>query len=92
LFIGSRHADTHVYVGVLHGHWGIENNLHRQLDVLFGEDDSSISNRNSAENVALLREFALGLLKQHPEKDSIATKGYKAVLSAENLIEILIGK
>ena len=31
----------------LRGHWGIENNLHWQLDVSFGEDKSSVHQRNA---------------------------------------------
>lgn len=91
LFIGSRKASARVYGEALRGHWGIENNLHWQLDVTFSEDDSSIQNRNAAQNVALLRKWALGLLKRHPGKDSIATKRYKAALSPAFLQEILQG-
>lgn len=83
LFIGSRRADARTYAGALRGHWGIENNLHWQLDIAFGEDDSSISNRNVAQNVALLRKLALVLLQRHPDKDSIATKRYKATLGSD---------
>jgi len=91
LFIGSRHASARVYGEALRGHWGIENNLHWQLDVTFGEDDSSIANRTEARNVALLRKWALGLLKQHPAKDSISTKRYRAAMDTELLQEILKG-
>jgi predicted transposase YbfD/YdcC len=91
LFIGSRRASARVYAEALRDHWGIENKLHWQLDITFGEDDSSISNRNIAQNVALLRKLALVLLKRHPDKDSIATKRYKATLNAEYLHEILTG-
>jgi predicted transposase YbfD/YdcC len=88
-FIGSRRASAEIYAGALRGHWGIENNLHWQLDVTFGEDTSSICNRSIARNVALLRKFALGLLHRHPGKDSIATKRYKAALDNEYLNKIL---
>jgi predicted transposase YbfD/YdcC len=91
LFIGSRWASAKVYAGALRGHWGIENNLHWQLDVTFGEDDCSVSNRNIAQNLALLRKFALGLLKRHPSKDSISTKRYRAAMETDFLQEILAG-
>jgi predicted transposase YbfD/YdcC len=90
-FIGSRRASAAIYAGALRGHWGIENNLHWQLDVTFAEDASSICNRNIARNVALLRKFALGLLSRHPGKDSIATKRYKAGLDIDYLNQILFG-
>ncbi len=91
LFIGSRRASAQVYGEALRGHWGIENNQHWQLDVTFGEDASSISNRNTAQNVALLRKWALGLLKRHPDKDSIAVKRYRAALDPDYLQQIIQG-
>jgi predicted transposase YbfD/YdcC len=92
LFIGSRRAGARVYAEALRGHWGIENPLHWHLDITFGEDDSSISNRNTAQNVALLRKIALGLLQRHPDEDSIATKRYRAALNPDYLQEILDGR
>ena len=41
-FIGSRRMRARKYGKALRGHWGIENNLHWQLDVSFGEDKSSV--------------------------------------------------
>jgi predicted transposase YbfD/YdcC len=92
LFIGSRRASAQVYGGAMRGHWGIENNCHWQLDVTFGEDASSIRDRNAAQNFALLRKWALNLLKRHPDKDSIAVKRYRAALDANYLQEIIQGR
>jgi predicted transposase YbfD/YdcC len=91
LFIGSRHASAKVYGEALRSHWGIENNLHWQLDVSFSEDDSSISNRTGAENFSLLRKWALALLKRHPSKGSMAVKRYTAALDPDFLFQILRG-
>lgn len=88
-FIGSRDASAKTYGGVLRGHWGIENNLHWQLDVTFGEDASRVSRRNGAENLALLRKLALGLLKRHPSKQSIACKALAATLDDEFLEAVI---
>jgi len=89
LFIGSRRAGAQVYGEALRGHWGIENDLHWQLDVTFGEDDSRIRDRNAAQNLALLRKWALGLLRRHPDKSSLARKQYKAALTPGYLRAIL---
>ena len=88
-FIGSRQASAKTYAKVLRNHWGIENNLHWQMDVSFGEDASRITKRNGAENFALLRRLALTLLKQHPSKDSIARKQLAAALDTNVLEGIL---
>jgi predicted transposase YbfD/YdcC len=91
LFIGSRRAGATAYGGWLRGHWGVENNLHWHLDVTFGEDSSCIHERNTAQNFALLRKWALSLLKRHPSKDSIAVKRYHAALNPDFVQEILNG-
>jgi predicted transposase YbfD/YdcC len=90
-FIGSRRMGARRYAGALRGHWGIENNLHWQLDVSFSEDASRIENRHGAANMALVRKMALGLLKQHPRKDSIARKRKAAALGPAFLAETLAG-
>jgi predicted transposase YbfD/YdcC len=88
-FIGSRRCQAKRYGEILRNHWRIENNLHWQLDVTFGEDASRICSRHGGENIALLRRLALGLLKGHPGKASIPTKRYEASLDVAFLEEVL---
>lgn len=88
-FIGSRKAKAKVYGKALRNHWGIENNLHWQLDVSFNEDKNRVSKRHGAENLALVRRLALSLLKQHPDKRSLACKRLLAALDADFLEEVL---
>jgi predicted transposase YbfD/YdcC len=90
-FIGSKQAKAKYYGKALRNHWRIENNLHWQLDVTFDEDGSRICKRRAAENFALLRRLALSLLKQHPDKKSIACKRLAAALDTDFLEEILAG-
>jgi predicted transposase YbfD/YdcC len=90
-FIGSREMSAKKYGQTIRGHWGIENNLHWQLDVTFGEDANRVQEKTEAENLATLRKMALGLLKQNPTKSSIAVKRFKATLDPAFLAEILIG-
>jgi len=90
-FIGSRRMAARRYAAALRGHWGIENQLHWQLDVSFREDASRIENRHGAAAFALFRKMALGLLKQHPRKDSIARKRKAAAWDPKFLAETLAG-
>src|SRR5216683_1472183 len=90
-YVGSRRMGVRRYAKVLRGHWRIENNLHWQLDISFGEDGSRIQDRNAAENFALLRKLALGLLKQNSAKLSIARKRKAAALNPDFLRETLTG-
>ena len=89
-FIGSRRMSARKYAQVLRNHWRIENNLHWQLDISFGEDQSRVQDRQSVENIALLRKIALCLLKRNPTKTSIARKRKAAALDSDFLEEILL--
>ena len=60
--------------GFVRGHWAIENALHWQLDVTFGEDDHHLRAQQAAQNLTLVRKMALNLLKQDPTKRSIKNK------------------
>jgi predicted transposase YbfD/YdcC len=88
-FIGDKRAGARYYAQGLRRHWGIENNLHWQLDVNFAEDRNRVQKRHGAENLALLRRLTLTLLRAHPSKDSIAKKRFAAALDASFLEEIL---
>jgi predicted transposase YbfD/YdcC len=88
-FIGSRVLKAQQCGEALRGHWGIENHWHWQLDVTFNEEANRVQRRHGAENLALVRRLALGLLKQHPGKESLACKRYLAALDTDFLEEIL---
>ena len=90
-FIGSRRMAARRYAAALRNHWGIENNLHWQLDVSFHEDASQVENRHGAENLSLFRKLALSLLKQNPRKESMARKRKAAAVDPGYLAEILTG-
>jgi predicted transposase YbfD/YdcC len=88
-FIGSRVMNAQRYGAALRDHWGIENNLHWQLDVTFGEDANRVQKRHGAENLALVRRLALALLKRNRGKASIACKRLAAAYNTDFLEEIL---
>jgi predicted transposase YbfD/YdcC len=90
-FISNRRMATCRFAEALRGHWGIENGLHWQLDVSFGEDASRIQDRNAAENFAFMRKLALCLLKQNPAKMGMARKRKAAALDPEFLAATLMG-
>ena len=45
-------------------HWGVENGLHWELDVVFGEDLSQLRKDNSAANMNIIRKLVINILKQ----------------------------
>jgi predicted transposase YbfD/YdcC len=88
-FIGSKVAGARYYGKALRHHWGIENNLHWQLDVTFREDNNREQGRNAAPNLALVRKLALTLLERNPSKESIACKRLHAALNVDFLQEVV---
>jgi predicted transposase YbfD/YdcC len=49
------------------GHWGIENQLHWVLDVVFAEDQSRLRKGHGARNMAVVRHLAVNLVRTAPE-------------------------
>jgi predicted transposase YbfD/YdcC len=74
---------------VIRGHWGIENNLHWVLDVIFKEDQCRTQDVNAACNLALLRKIAVSLLKRMPDKYSTGNKRMQAAWDQDYLEQVL---
>jgi predicted transposase YbfD/YdcC len=67
-YLSSLKSDIALFSKAVRGHWGVENQLHWQMDVSFGEDQSRARTRHAAENLATLRRLALNLLKRDKTK------------------------
>jgi predicted transposase YbfD/YdcC len=61
--IGSVEPDARLILNSTRLHWGIENGLHRCLDVAFREDASAVHLRNAAANLGVVRKLALNLFR-----------------------------
>lgn len=48
-------------IDLVRGHWSIENNLHRQRDVIFLEDRSTIRKRNAPQVMAALKNLVISI-------------------------------
>jgi predicted transposase YbfD/YdcC len=71
-------------------HWSIENNLHWILDMAFREDEARHRAKNTAQNFATLRHFALAILKQDSaRKVGIAIARQRAGWDRAYLIQLL---
>ena len=70
-------------------HWGIENELHWRLDVVFNEDQARNRKGHSAANLALLRKTALNLARLEPSKGSMRGKLKRAGWDNDFLLDIL---
>lgn len=87
-FISSLPLNAELAMDSIRKHWGIENNLHWQLDVSFGEDSIRLD-KKSMMNLSVLNKIALPILKKHPAKLSIANKMMKAAMNNIFLEELI---
>lgn len=67
-FISSLPCDAKRFAEAARDHWGVENSLHWCLDISFGEDDSRVRSGHAPANLAIIRRFALSLIKQDPQR------------------------
>ena len=98
---GRRTEETRYYISSLglqperiakaaRAHWDIENGLHWQLDVSFGEDDDR-KRGNTVQNFSLIRKFALCALNHTKKKASVKRKKKMAGWDNEVLLEVMNG-
>lgn len=88
-YISSRPLSAAAFADAARGHWGIENNLHWTLDVTFHEDLSRLRAGHGAKNMAVVRHFALNLMRQRTDKRSIKRRRKCAAWNTKYLLEIL---
>ena len=70
-YISSAALSAETAAHAVRGHWGIENRLHWVLDVVFAEDQSRLRKGHGAKNMAIIRHFAINLLRAATDKKSI---------------------
>lgn len=92
-YILSKYVSGRRFAEAVRGHWGIENNLHWQLDVTFNEDNCRIRKGHADQNFSILRRTALSLLKnERNQKVGIKNKRLIAALDEDYLLKVLLGK
>src|SRR6266852_2566766 len=69
-YISSRALSAAAFAAAARGHWAIENKLHWVLDVTFREDLSRLRTGHGAKNMAVVRHFALNLVRQDADRAS----------------------
>ena len=97
---GKSHAETRYYISsatltaakaaqAVRGHWGIENRLHWVLDVVFNDDQSRLRKGHGARNMAVVRHFALNLVRSATDKKSIKLRRKLAGWDPDYLEQLL---
>lgn len=91
-YILSKRMSARSFAAAVRGHWGIENRLHWQLDVTFGEDHCRIRKGHADANFSILRRTALSLLKNETtEKVGVKNKRLTAAWNDDYLEKVLFG-
>ena len=88
-YITSLAASAKTLLNATRQHWSIENSLHWVLDVTFQEDQMRTRKGNSAQNLTVLRNIALNILKKDSSKASLRQKRYRAALDEAFLLKLL---
>jgi len=87
-YISSAPLDIERLANAARGHWGVES-MHWLLDVAFKDDLSRYRAGHGAKNMAVVRRFALNLVRAHKTKGSIKTRRKCAGWNPEFLLQIL---
>ena len=84
-------TDIEQFADSVRKHWSIENQLHWQLDVTFGEDRAKMRKDNSPLNWNVFRKTALPLIRNADvgKKQSVKRKLFMAALDAA-FLEIIL--
>jgi len=87
-YISSAPRDIERLARGARGHWGVES-MHWLLDVEFNDDRSRYRTGHGAKNMAIVRRFALGLVRANKTKGSVKTRRKTASWSPDFLLQIL---
>ncbi len=88
-FISSRALSAKDFAEAIRSHWKIENSLHWVLDVTFREDLSRLRKGHGAKNMAVVRHFAINIVRTAADKHSLKTRRKLAGWSGDYLASLL---
>ena len=88
LYVSSAPLDIERLAAAIRGHWGVEV-VHWILDVQFKDDLSRYRQGHGAKNMAVVRRFALDLVRAAKLKGSVKTRRLIASWDPKALLQIL---
>ncbi len=88
-YITSLPAGPAAILAATRAHWGIENNLHWQLDITFDEDRCRTRKDFSPLNLAIVRHIVFNILKKDKSKLSLKRKRLKASVNPDFRAQLL---
>jgi predicted transposase YbfD/YdcC len=88
-YIASRPMTAKALAEAVRAHWRIENALHWVLDVTFKEDFARVRKGHGARNMAVVRHFAINLVRAANDKKSLKTRRKVAGWNPDYLAALL---
>ncbi len=88
-YLSSRALAVEGFANAVRSNWAIENSLHWVLDVTFKEDQSRLRKGHGAQNMSIVRHFALNLVRTMNDKLSIKRRRKRASWDQNYLLKIL---
>jgi predicted transposase YbfD/YdcC len=90
-YIASAPLSAARCAAAVRGHWRIENSLHWVLDVVFKDDLSRLRKGHGAENMAVVRHFAINMVRAADDRRSLKTRRKRAGWDPDYLAGLLTG-
>jgi predicted transposase YbfD/YdcC len=88
-YVSSAALSAQRAAEAVRSHWAIENSLHWVLDVTFADDQSRLRKGHGARNMAVVRHFAINLVRAGNDKRSIRLRRKCAGWDLQYLAAIL---
>lgn len=88
-YIASRPLSAEQLAEAVRDHWRIENSLHWVLDVTFREDLARVRKGHGAKNMAVVRHFAVNIVRTANDKKSLKTRRKLAGWNPDYLAALL---
>lgn len=89
-YLSSAASNAERLANAIRSHWGVENQVHWVLDVVFADDNSRIRIEHSAHNLAIIRHIVLNMLRQETTlKSSLRQKRLRAGWDDTYLLNVL---
>jgi len=90
-YLGSAPLSAETFAHAVRAHWGVENNLHWMLDVVFRDDHARLRSGHGPENMAVVKHMALNLLHQAKPTTSLKNRRKLAAWNLDFLATLIDG-
>ena len=84
-YLSSLAPDAPRIARIIRSHWAIENRLHWSMDVSFNDDQMRARTKAAAQNLAVLKQITLNLIRLDPVKRKGGVKARRLIAATSDL-------